>query len=61
MVQFHALELITMYAMAFSNEVVSLESAIGGILLWADIGRNCNTFLGSSSNVADTVNRLLIS
>ena len=35
-----------MYPMAFSKEVVILESAIEGIWSWADIGGDCNTFLG---------------
>ncbi len=39
---------LLMYPMAFSKEVVRLESAIGGVWLWADIGRNCNTFFGTS-------------
>ena len=34
-----------MYALAFIKEIVSLDSAIGWVRLWADIGRNCNTFL----------------
>ncbi len=29
---------------AFSKEVVRLGTAIGGVWLWADIGRNCKTF-----------------
>ncbi len=52
MVQFHVLELIFYWSGHFNNEVVSLESAIGGIWLWADIGRSCNTFFAYGSNVA---------
>ncbi len=44
-----------MYPMAFSKEVVRLASAIGGVRLWADIGRNCNTFFRPSCSKTATL------
>ncbi len=61
MVQFHVLELIFSWSghlswlelsfMAFNKELANLESPIGGIWLWADIGRNCNTFLSNIDQI----------